>query len=239
MSGWSCSSAAIGPGWSWYERPSPPGAATSPSAGGSGRRAGGRRARAARSGPPGRPQAARTAGMSMPYGWSRSGPVGGSGWSWCARTRWAPRRSRATAPRALPRRAWVSPTAIWARPCHRSRSRRRGRLPGRLEDLVRVERAAFAEQLVGEPGRVGPGDREIVGHPGLAGFGRGAVQRASQGVAGPRVPRPAGRVAVPRQRSGSGSASQPSSSVSRISGRSSCGKWPAPSITRQRYGPST
>ena len=116
---------------------------------------------------------------------------------------------------------------------------RRGGLPGRLEDLVRVERAAFSEQLIGEPGRVGPGDREIVGNPGLAGRGLGAVQRASQPVAGSRVPWSAGRIAVPRQRSGSGSASQPSSSVSRTSGRSSCGKWPAPSITRQRYGPST
>ena len=116
---------------------------------------------------------------------------------------------------------------------------RRGRLPGRLEDLVRVERASLAEQLVGEAGRVGPGDREIIGNRCLAGLGLGAVQRTSKGVAGPRVPRPAGRIAVSRQRSGSGSASQPSSSVSRTSGRSSCGKWPAPSITRQRYGPST
>ena len=100
-----------------------------------------------------------------------------------------------------------------------------------------MERAAFSEQLIGEPGRVGPGDREIVGNPGLAGRGLGAVQRASQPVAGSRVPWSAGRIAVPRQRSGSGSASQPSSSVSKTSGRSSCGKWPAPSITRQRYGP--
>ena len=100
----------------------------------------------------------------------------------------------------------------------------RGGLPGRLEDLVRVERAALPEQLVGEPGRVGPGDREIVGNRCLAVLGLSAAQGASQGVAGPRVPWPAGRVAVSRQRSGSGSASQPSNSVSRISGRSSCGK---------------
>ncbi len=73
----------------------------------------------------------------------------------------------------------------------------------------------------------------------LAEFRQVMETNTPQGVAGPRVPRSAGRVAVPRQRSGSGSASQPSSSVSRISGRSSCGKWPAPSITRQRYGPST
>jgi hypothetical protein len=38
------------------------------------------------------------------------------------RTRSAPRLSRATAPAAFPRRAWVSPTAIWARPRHSSLS---------------------------------------------------------------------------------------------------------------------
>jgi hypothetical protein len=117
---------------------------------------------------------------------------------------------------------------------------RPGRFPGRLEDLVRVERASVAKQLIGERRRLGPGDYQVVGDPGLAGLGaapfrcHGTGQRASQFVAGARVPWPAGRIAVPRQRSGSGSASQPSSSVFSTSGRSSCGKWPAPSITRQR-----
>ena len=35
---------------------------------------------------------------------------------------------------------------------------RPGRFPGRLEDLVRVERASGPEQLIGERGRVAPGD---------------------------------------------------------------------------------
>ena len=48
--------------------------------------------------------------------------AGGARWAWCARTRSVPRRSRVMAPRALPRLACVRPTAIWARPCHRSRS---------------------------------------------------------------------------------------------------------------------
>jgi hypothetical protein len=53
----------------------------------------------------------------------------------------------------------------------------RSGLPGRLEDLVRVERAAIAKQLVSEDGGVAPGDDEVVGNRFLAGVG--AVQRAS------------------------------------------------------------
>ncbi len=59
---------------------------------------------------------------------------------------------------------------------------RRAGLPGRLENFVRVERAAVAEQLVGENGGVAAGDDEIVGDPVLAGAGVG--QRAPQAVAG-------------------------------------------------------
>jgi hypothetical protein len=56
----------------------------------------------------------------------------------------------------------------------------RAGLPRRLEDLVRVKRAAGPQQLVGQPGRVRPGQREIVGNPGLAGaMGLGAVERSS------------------------------------------------------------
>ena len=52
------------------------------------------------------------------------------------------------------------------------------RFPGRLEDLVRVKRASGAQQLIGQPGRVRPGEREIVGNPGFAGAIR-AVERPS------------------------------------------------------------
>ncbi len=40
----------------------------------------------------------------------------------CPSTASAPRLSRDIAPAALPRLAWVSPTAIWARPRHKPRS---------------------------------------------------------------------------------------------------------------------
>ena len=60
-----------------------------------------------------------------------------------------------------------------------------------------MERAAVAEQLVGQDGGVAPGDDEIIGDPVLASVGVGVVQRASQGVAGACVPGPSGRVAVP------------------------------------------
>jgi hypothetical protein len=43
---------------------------------------------------------------------------------------------------------------------------------------VRVKRASGAEQLVGQPGRVRPGKREIVGNRGFAGA-EGAVERPS------------------------------------------------------------
>jgi hypothetical protein len=53
-------------------------------------------------------------------------------------------------------------------------------LPRRLEDLVRVKRAAGAQQLVGQPGRVRPGEAEIVGNRGLAGLlVPGAVEGSS------------------------------------------------------------
>jgi hypothetical protein len=105
-------------------------------------------------------------------------------------------------------------------------------LPRRLEDLMGVERAARAQQLAGQPGRVRPGKREVLGHLRLAALA--AAQRPSQPVTRARVPRPAGVIAVPSHRSGSGSASQPRSSVPKASGRSSCGKCPAPSITCHR-----
>ena len=76
---------------------------------------------------------------------------------------------------------------------------RRPGLPGRLEDLVRVERAAIADQPVGQDGGVAAGDDEVVGYPvNLVLAGIGALlagvtgQRASQAVAGACVPRPAG-----------------------------------------------
>ena len=101
----------------------------------------------------------------------------------------------------------------------------RAGLPRCLEDLVRVKRAPRAQQLVGQPGRVRPGEREVVGGERLAGVGGAvAVERPSQRVTRARVPRSAGGIAIPAHRSGSGSASQPRNSVPKISGRSSWGK---------------
>ena len=70
-----------------------------------------------------------------------------------------------------------------------------------------VKRAPGAQQFIGEPGRVRSGEREFVRHRGQAGLRAG--ERASERVPGARVPRLARRVAIPAQRSGSGSASQP------------------------------
>ncbi len=101
---------------------------------------------------------------------------------------------------------------------------RRSGLPRGLQDLVGVERASRPQHLVGQPGRLRAGQRQVIGHafPGVPGPLYG-VERTPERVAGPRVPRPASRIAVPRHRSGSGSASHPRNSVSNASGRSSCG----------------
>ena len=40
---------------------------------------------------------------------------------------------------------------------------RRARFPRRLEHLVRVKRASRPQQLIGQPGRVRPGEREVAG----------------------------------------------------------------------------
>ena len=113
--------------------------------------------------------------------------------------------------------------------------RGRGRLPGGLEDLVGVERVALGQQPAAELGRLGRGDHQVVGDARhVLGARRRPGERAAELVARPRVPRPAARVPVPRgsaglarraarHRSGSGSASQPRSSESNSSGRSSCG----------------
>ncbi len=85
----------------------------------------------------------------------------------------------------------------------------RSGLPRRLEDLVGVKRASSAQQLIREPGRVRAGQGEVVRDHGLAGVRVRVRQRTPERVAGARVPRPARRVAIPAQRSGSGSASQP------------------------------
>jgi hypothetical protein len=52
---------------------------------------------------------------------------------------------------------------------------RRSGLPGRLEDLVGMERAAVAEQLVGQDGGVVPGDDEVIGDAVQAGIRVGVV----------------------------------------------------------------
>ena len=85
-----------------------------------------------------------------------------------------------------------------------------------------MKRAPRAHQLVGQPGRVRPGEREVVGDARLVGIGGAVtVERSSQRVTRARVPRSAGGIAIPPHRSGSGSASQPRSSVLKTSGRSS------------------
>jgi hypothetical protein len=45
-----------------------------------------------------------------------------------------------------------------------------------------VERAPGAEQFVGQPGRVRPGQHEVVGNPGLAGAGAGGGAGAGAGA---------------------------------------------------------
>ena len=96
-----------------------------------------------------------------------------------------------------------------------------------------MKRAPGAQQLIGQGRRVRPGQHEVVGNPLFPGA-LADLQRPSQPVPWPGVARPSGRIAIARHRSGSGSASQPRSSVSKTSGRSSCGKCPAPSISRHR-----
>jgi len=69
---------------------------------------------------------------------------------------------------------------------------RRGGLPRCLEDLVRVKRAPRAQQPVGQSGRVGPGQREIVRNALVALDGAGAIERSSERITRARVPRSAG-----------------------------------------------
>jgi hypothetical protein len=81
------------------------------------------------------------------------------------------------------------PTASWARPCHSGLSRVRAVLPRGLEHLVRVERQALVQQILG----VGQGFRrsqvEIVRD---AGHAIAALRKGSaKGVAGSGVARSA------------------------------------------------
>src|ERR1700678_1331612 len=86
---------------------------------------------------------------------------------------------------------------------------RRGGLQRGLEDLLRVKRAPRAQQLIGKPGRVRPGEREVVGDRGHGPGGLGWGERTAERVTGTCIPRPTRGITIPRQRSGSGSASQP------------------------------
>jgi hypothetical protein len=98
-----------------------------------------------------------------------------------------------------------------------------------------MKRPPGVQQALRGVQRVGRRQYEVVRRRGLP--GAAAVQRTAEAVARPRVPGPAGGVPVPagvRYRSGSGSASQDSSSELNRSGVSSWGKWPAPSISRHR-----
>src|SRR5215469_15785017 len=69
-----------------------------------------------------------------------------------------------------------------------------GALPGRLEYLVGVKGPAIVDQLLRGRERPGRGDIEAIGQDRIAGGISG--QRSSEGVTWPRVPGPAGRVAV-------------------------------------------
>src|SRR5215469_16134106 len=69
-----------------------------------------------------------------------------------------------------------------------------GALPGRLEYLVGVKGPAIVDQLLRGRERAGRGDIEAIGQDRIAGGISG--QRSSEGVTWPRVPGPAGRVAV-------------------------------------------
>ena len=123
----------------------------------------------------------------------------------------------------------------------------RCRTPGRLEHLVSMKRPAGIKVALRSVESLGGSQVRIVGRSRLAsGL---AVQRAPELVARPGIPGPASGVPVPlhlvplrlvlllsrrAHRSGSGSASQARSSASKRSGRSSCGKCPAPSRRRHR-----
>ena len=90
--------------------------------------------------------------MSMPYGWAPAGASGCSAVRADALGAPAEQGGRAAGVAAAgvgqPDRdlGQALPHVALARP---------GRFPGRLEDLVRVERASVAKQLIGERRRVG------------------------------------------------------------------------------------
>jgi len=129
-------------------------------------------------------------------------------------------------------------------------------LPHRLEYLVGVERPALVNEALREQDRFARFQAQIIGHRRLA--GRVLVQGPAEAVPRPGVLRSACGIPIAVRarsaargvvgaaisggglhRSGSGSSSHDRSSRSNLSGTSSCGKWPAPSMSRHRYGAST
>ena len=153
----------------------------------------------------------------MPYGWSRSARrdglrlVGADPLSAPAQAR--PRRGHCPGARASARRR-SGPAPATAR----------ARRPGRTSTMPRGPRAhetgPGAQQLVGHGGRSGPASTRPSG---IRRPRRLGLQRPPQCVPGPRVTRPPGGIPIACHRSGSGSASQPRSSVSKASGRCSSG----------------
>ena len=105
-----------------------------------------------------------------------------------------PRSTSRRGPTSLPRRAWVRPTQICARPCHRSRS-----CSGAA--FQRASSTSWAEN--GRPCASSDLAAAIVscGGSGSSDTGStpvGAVrERAPEGVPGPGLPRAPGRIAVP------------------------------------------
>src|SRR5690606_39007739 len=112
----------------------------------------------------------------------------------------------------------------------------RSALPPALERLGGVERQALLQEPAAVGERLVRRRRVVVGHSRHA--RRPVRQGTAERVTRPGVARTALGISV-SHRSGSGSLSQPSSSVSNTSGISSCGKWPAPSKSRHRYGAAT
>ena len=208
-------------------RPSPPWAATrrQQQPGRSGRPAGGRRARAARSAPPGRRggQDGRDvhAVRMVPFGPGRRlGPV-------------LVRADALGAPAEQgDRAAGVAPAGVGqpdrdlGQALPQIAVARRRRLPGRLEDLVRVERAAFAEQLIGEPGRVGP---VIARSSGTRAWSASAAARSSGRPSASRGRAFRGRPAGSRSRVNARVPGRPASRAARCRG--------SPAVPRAGSGP--
>ncbi len=154
----------------------------------------------------------------------------------------APRRSSVAAPRALPRRACVSPTASCARPCHRSRSAGGAAFHAASRTSCAWNGQPSVEQLLGDGERLRRAAaqgrrRPAAGRPrswaaGVPSPSRGLAFRARPAASRsrprrrPRVPPASAQARDRPARTAAPGRSAP--------GTSSCGKWPAPSSSRHR-----